>query len=267
MSNNATNKGTAVVTGASAGIGMVYADRLAKQGYDLLLVARRTDRLQDLTKSLSTKYGVTVKFLAEDLTKKSGVDAVVAAITADPTVTMLVNNAGAATLSGFNEADISKHETMNGLNVDALVRLSYAVLPLFRQRDNGVLVNIGSVLSFHTIPVSSVYSGTKGYVMNFTRGLQQEVAGTNVKVQLVMPASTETELWDIAGIPVANLQKDSVMTADNLVDAALAGLAQGELITLPSVEDPTLWEEYDAARIKLFAATQTGKPASRYNIA
>src|ERR1700754_309089 len=132
MSSNAANKGTAVVTGASAGIGMVYADRLAKQGYNLLLVARRADRLQDLTQDLSAKYGVTVKFLAEDLTKKSGVDAVIAAIAADPTVTMLVNNAGSATLSGFNDATFDKHETMNGLNVDALVRLSYATLPLFK---------------------------------------------------------------------------------------------------------------------------------------
>jgi len=265
--SNTGNKGTAVITGASAGIGMVYADRLAKQGYNLLLVARRADRLQQLTKDLSAKYGTTAKFLAEDLTKKSGVDAVVAAVSADSTVTMLVNNAGAATLSGFNDADFSKHETMNELNVGALVRLSYAVLPLFKQRDNGVLVNIGSVLSFHTLPISAVYSGTKGYVMNFTLGLQQEVAGTNVKVQLVLPAATETELWDIAGLPVSNLEKSTVMTVDNLVDAALAGLVQGELITLPSVEDAKLWEEYDAARMKLYAASKTSKPASRYNLA
>jgi short-subunit dehydrogenase len=266
MNSNAAVKGTAVVTGASAGIGMVYADRLAAQGYDLILVARRADRLHELTKRLSAQYGVRATALVEDLSKDAGIDAVVSAIAADPAVTMLVNNAGVATLSGFTDADLSKHEAMNALNVNALVRLCYAVLPRFRQQDKGVLVNIGSVLSLHTLPISSVYSGTKSYVTSFTRGLQQEVAGTGVQVQLVMPSATDTEIWDIAGVPVENLGRERVMSVDNLVDAALAGLANGELVTLPSVEDIRLWEEYDAAREKLFQASQSGKPASRYNV-
>jgi short-subunit dehydrogenase len=266
MNSNAAIKGTAVVTGASAGIGMVYADRLAAQGYDLILVARRAERLNELAKRLSEQYGIHATALVEDLSKDAGVAAVEAAITADPTITMLVNNAGVATLAGFADTDFSKHEAMIDLNVNALVRLCYAVLPLFKQRDNGVLINIGSVLSLHTLPISSVYSGTKAYVTSFTRGLQQEVEGTNVKVQLVMPSATDTEIWDIAGVPVENLGKERVMSVDNLVDAALAGLAKGEAVTLPSVEDIRLWEEYDAAREKLFEATQSGKPASRYNI-
>ena len=266
MNSNAAIKGTAVVTGASAGIGMVYADRLAAQGYDLILVARRAERLNELAKRLSEQYGIRATALVEDLSKDAGVSAVVAAITADPTITMLVNNAGVATLAGFADTDFSKHEAMIDLNVSALVRLCYAVLPLFKQRDNGVLINIGSVLSLHALPISSVYSGTKAYVTSFTRGLHQEVEGTNVKVQLVMPSATDTEIWDIAGVPVENLGKERVMSVDNLVDAALAGLAKGEAVTLPSVEDIRLWEEYDAAREKLFEATQSGKPASRYNV-
>jgi short-subunit dehydrogenase len=267
MSTNAATKGTAVITGASAGIGMTYADRLAKQGYDLLLVARRAERLQELTQRLSAQYGIRATYLAEDLATQAGIDAVVAAVTKDPAVTMLVNNAGVATLTGFNDADLGKHEAMNSLNVGSLVRLCHAILPQFKARDAGVIINISSVLSLHTIPISSVYSGTKGYVSSFTRGLQEELAGTNVKVQLVMPAATATEIWDLAGVPTSNLAEGTVMTVDNLVDAALAGLAQGEFVTMPSVEDIKLWEEYDAARLKLFRASQSGTPASRYNIA
>jgi len=257
MNTHLSGKGTAVITGASAGIGKVYANRLAEQGFDLLLIARRADSLSELAQSLSAQFGIRATFLAEDLTTRSGIEAVVAAVTGDATITMLVNNAGAGTLSGFTDADFSKLETMNTLNVDALVRLSYAVLPLFRQRNKGTLVNISSVLALHTLPISTVYSGTKGYVLSFTRGLQQEVTGTDVKVQLVMPAATHTGFWDIAGLPVSNLEKSVVMTADNLVDAALAGLARGESITLPSVEDVKLWEAYDEAREKLFLASQS----------
>lgn len=267
MNTHLSGKGTAVITGASAGIGKVYANRLAEQGFDLLLIARRADSLSELAQSLSAQFGIRATFLAEDLTTRSGIEAVVAAVTGDATITMLVNNAGAGTLSGFTDADFSKLETMNTLNVDALVRLSYAVLPLFRQRNKGTLVNISSVLALHTLPISTVYSGTKGYVLSFTRGLQQELTGTDVKVQLVMPAATHTGFWEIAGLPVSNLEKSVVMTADNLVDAALAGLARGESITLPSVEDVKLWEAYDEAREKLFLASQSGRPASRYNVA
>jgi uncharacterized protein len=123
------------------------------------------------------------------------------------------------------------------------------------------------VLSIHAMPVSAVYSGTKGFVMNFTRGLQNELANTGVKVQLVNPATTATEIWDNSGIPLSALNKDSVMSAENLVDAALAGFDKGEKVTWPSVADASLWDKYDEARSTLFAASQTGKPAPRYNVA
>lgn len=101
--------------------------------------------------------------------------------------------------------------------------------------------------------------------MTFTRGLQEEVAGRNITVQLVLPAATRTELWDIAGFSLSNLNPQSIMTTDELVDAALSGLDQGEVITLPSVEDATLWDSYDLARQNLLAASQNGKPAVRYS--
>jgi short-subunit dehydrogenase len=100
--------------------------------------------------------------------------------------------------------------------------------------------------------------------MNFSRGLQQELAETNVRLQLVMPAATATELWDLSGVPLASLNQATVMTSENLVDAALAGFDKGEDITLPSVADASLWDKFDQARSTLFAATQTGEPAPRY---
>jgi len=261
------NKGVALVTGASAGLGRVYADRLAKQGYDLILVARRGDRLDAITQSLQAKYGIKAQSIVADLSNHSDLRRVADVLSTDTTISMLVNNAGIATLAPLVNTEKVDIDAMNDINVTALIKLSYAALPKFKARNKGTIINIGSVLSFHALPISSVYSGTKGYVMNFTRGLQAEVEGTNVFVQLVLPASTETELWDLSGVPLKNLNKSTLMSAEDCVDAALAGLDQKELITLPSVEDKELWEAYDEARKKLFSATQSGQPASRYQLA
>jgi uncharacterized protein len=258
-------KGTAVVTGASAGIGKTYADRLAGRGYDLLLVARRGDRLAAIADELRSKYGVAVETLAADLSVGADLDRVAGVLAGDDRITLLVNNAGTSTLSATADTTREALDAMNDVNVVALARLTLAVLPRFKARDQGTIINIGSVLGFHFLPVSSIYSGTKGYVLNFTRGLQQELAGTNVRVQLVAPAATATDIWEISGVPLSALNPDSVMTVEDCVDAALAGLDLGEAVTLPSVEDAAaLLAAYDAARVALLGASQTGKPASRY---
>jgi short-subunit dehydrogenase len=156
---------------------------------------------------------------------------------------------------------------MTNLNITALVRLTLAVLPGFKKRDRGTVINIGSVLGFHWLPVSPLYSGTKGYVLNFTRGLQDELAVSGVVIQLVLPSATATDLWGISGVPLAALDPAIVMTVDNMVDAALAGLDLGERITLPSVEDAgNLLAAYDSARTALLSASRTGKTASRYQV-
>jgi short-subunit dehydrogenase len=261
-------KGTAVVTGASAGIGKTYADRLAGRGYDLLLVARRGDRLAAVAEELRARHGVAVETLAADLSVAADLARVASVLAGDDRITLLVNNAGTATLGTMAAATSDTLGAMNDVNVTALARLTLAVLPRFRARDHGTIINIGSVLGFHFLPVSSIYSATKSYVLNFTRGLQQELAGTNVRVQLVAPATTATDIWEISGVPLSALNPDSVMTVEDCVDAALAGLDLGEAITMPSVEDAAaLLAAYDAARIALLGASQTGKPASRYRAA
>ncbi|MGK5042655.1 SDR family NAD(P)-dependent oxidoreductase [Janthinobacterium sp. GB1R12] len=264
--NAVTPQGTALVTGASSGLGAVYADRLAARGFDLILVARRVERLGVLARSLAEKYGVAVRAMAADLSDADDLRRVADELSSNAAITMLVNNAGVSTLGAVVDAPREGIAAMDQVNVAALTQLTYAVLPQFKQRNSGTIINIGSVLSFHILPVSTIYSATKGYVMNFTRGLQQELAGTGITVQLVLPASTATEIWELSGLPLAQLDQATIMRAEDCVDAALAGLDQGELVTLPSVEDRELWERFDAARLALFAGAMRGKPASRYGL-
>lgn len=257
------SKKIAVVTGASAGIGAVYADRLARRGYDLLLVARRGDRLQELATKLEQACGIKVETFVADLEKEDDLARLETVLAGNPAIRVLVNNAGIARLSPVAETPMKESLAQIALNITALTRLTHAVLSAFKERNEGAIINIASVLAVQTLPVSSVYSGTKAFVLNFSRGLQQELASTAVRVQVVLPAATATDLWDISGVPLAALPQETVMSAEHLVDAALAGFDQGESVTWPSLADASLWERYDTARSDLFAATQTGKPAPR----
>jgi short-subunit dehydrogenase len=259
-----TRPGTALVTGASAGIGATYARRLAARGHDLLLVARRADRLDTLAASLRAAHGVQVATMAADLAQPADLERVAAVLDRDDGIALLVNNAGIATFAPVGETGREALSAMTDVNVSALVRLSRAAIAAFKRRNRGTIVNIGSVLGFHALPFSAAYSGTKGYVLNFTRGLQAEAEGTDVVVQLVAPGATATDIWDLSGVPLSSFAPADLMSLDDLVDAALAGLDRGERITLPSVEDPQLFADYDDARQKLFAASRTGQVASRY---
>ncbi|WP_219953260.1 SDR family NAD(P)-dependent oxidoreductase [Dickeya zeae] len=253
----------AVITGASSGIGSIYADRLARRGYDLLLVARRGDRLQTLAAKLEEAYGIKAETLVADLEHEDDLVRLENVLASNPAIRILVNNAGIARLSPVAETSVKDSLAQIALNITALTRLTHAVLPAFKDRNEGVIINIASALALHALPVSSVYSGTKGFVLNFSRGLQQELASTGIRIQVVLPAATATDLWDISGVPLAALAPETVMSVEHLVDAALAGFDQGESVTLPSLAEISLWEQYDTARANLFTAMQTGKPAPR----
>jgi short-subunit dehydrogenase len=258
------SKGIAVVTGASAGIGKIYAQRLAKRGYDLVLVARRANLLEEVATSIRAESNVKVETVTADLAIAADLDKVATIISTKEGVSLLVNNAGTSTLGPLAVVKDTEVSAMTGLNIDALVRLSLAALAAFKAKDHGTIINIGSVLGFHTLPISSIYSGTKGFVNNFTRGLQDEVAETNVKVQLVLPAATATDIWELSGVPISALDPATVMDVQHMVDAALAGLDQGEKLTFPSVEDSELFAKYEEARLALLMASQSSKVASRY---
>jgi short-subunit dehydrogenase len=254
----------AVVTGASSGIGAVYADRLAKRGYDLVLVARRIDRLHKLAETLSATHGVKVRSVEADLTEEAGLARVEELLRTDEGIALLVNNAGNGKLTGT--ADMSDADTAAtiALNLVAPTRLTRAVLPAFLKRQSGAIINIASVMALHSLPITTLYSATKSYLLMFSRGLQGELANTGVRVQAVLPAGTATEFYDHSGIPLSAFDPAVVMTTDKLVDAALAGFDLGEEVTLPSVHDDSLWTAYEKARSALFGATQAGTPAPRY---
>ena len=265
MTNPSPRK-VALVTGASSGIGAIYADRLAARGYDLVLVARRADRLEALCAQVSKAHGIKAEPIVADLTKDQDLVRIETVLSTNRDLRVLVNNAGLARLAPGAQMSANDALSQIALNVTALARLTQAVVPAFAARNQGLIVNVASVLAIHSLPISAVYSGTKAFVLQYSRGLQQELAETGVKVQLVLPASTATELWDASGVPLSALNQESVMTTENMVDAALAGLDQGETITWPSVADASLWDKYEAARSELFASTQAGTPAPRYRI-
>jgi short-subunit dehydrogenase len=259
-------RGTAIVTGASAGLGKIYADRLAKQGYDLILVARRKDRLEELAKRLTNLYGIQTEALVADLSLTEDVNRVAERIAHDSSVVFLVNNAGTSKLGPTQNSQMADEHAMIQVNVVALTRLTVTALRGFRERDRGTIINVGSILGFQGIPMSSVYSGTKSYVLGFTRSIQDELEGTGVVVQLVAPAATATDIWEIAGVPLSNLDPATVMTAEDCVDSSMAGLALGERVTLNSVEDLSLLGDVHSACQNLLRASQTGRPASRYKL-
>ena len=258
-------KGTAVITGASTGIGAVYADRLAKRGYDLILVARNQQRLSESAARLKST-GRRVETITADLMKKEDVQRVAERLNTDSTITALVNNAGLGSARKLLDEKIDDLESMIYLNVTALTRLALAALPGFVARKNGLLINIASVVALAPDLLNGTYSGTKAYVVNFTQALKNELAGTGVTIQAVLPGATATPFWEKAGRPVDDLPADFVMTAEDMVDESLAGLDQHELVTIPTLPDVADWEKYEAARKALGPNLSRQMPAARYSI-
>ncbi len=258
------SRGTALITGASSGIGAVYADRLARHGYDLVLVARNRDRLQALASRLAAETGRSIEILPADLADKADLARVEAVLRDDARVTALVNNAGVAAVGPLLVSDVDKMEAMIALNVTALTRLTYAAVPGFVARGRGTIVNIASVVAIAPEMLNGVYGGSKAFVLAFSQSLQHELAGKGVRVQAVLPGATATELWSNAGMPVENLPPAIVMKTEDMVDAAIAGLNQGEPVTIPALEDKAQWDAYEAARQAMAPNLSRSAPASRY---
>ena len=258
-------KGTALITGASTGIGAVYADRLAKRGYDLILVARSQEKLSEVAKRLNST-GRSIDTIVADLTKKEDVQRIARRLISDSTITALVNNAGLGSAGRLLDSNIDDLESMIDLNVTALTRLALAALPGFVARKNGLLINIASVVALAPDLLNGTYSGTKAYVVNFTQALKNELEGTGVIVQAVLPGATATPFWDKAGRAVEDLPSEIVMSAEDMVDASIAGLDQHELITIPALPDHADWETFEAARKALGPNLSRQKPAARYGV-
>jgi len=259
-------KGVALITGASTGIGAIYADRLAKRGYDLILVARNQQRLNAAAEHLRTATGVQVTPLPADLNDKAGLAKVEAVLREDPNVAMLVNNAGVGSVASILQADVDKMEAMIDLNITALTRLTYAVAPAFVARGKGTIINISSVVGIAVENLNGVYSASKSYVLSFGHSLQKDLAERGVRIQTVLPGATATEFWDVAGY-APQKTAETTMQADDLVDAALIGLDAGELVTIPGLHETEAWTRWEQGRREMAPKFRNPKPAPRYHVA
>jgi len=264
--SNSSNKGTAVVTGSSSGIGAVYADRLAKRGYDLILVARNEARLKSLSARLTSETGRSVKVLRADLSDKAKLAKVEAMLRDDSSITMLVNNAGLGSVAPLLDADVNKMDEIIALNITALTRLTYAAVPGFVTRGAGTIINIGSVWGISPEALNGLSGASKANFLPFSHSLQHELADKGIRVQAVLPGATATDLWEIAGLPWQKLPPSIVMSVEDMVDAALAGLDQGELVTIPGLHDGDEWTRFEAARRAISQHFGNSVPAQRYRI-
>ncbi|MDO9342155.1 SDR family NAD(P)-dependent oxidoreductase [Pseudomonas pergaminensis] len=258
--------GYALITGASSGIGAVYADRLARQGYDLILVARNQQRLDLLATRLKADTHRDIQVVAADLNLPADLARIEQMLHDDSRISLLVNNAGVGATASLLASDADKMDAMILLNVLALTRLAKAAATNFAAQGRGTLINIGSIVAVAPKLLNGVYAGTKAFVQAFSESLDHELSDKGVSVQVVLPGATATEFWDVAGLPVSNLPDSMVMTTENLVDAALAGLAQGEKVTIPSLPDRLDWDAYEHARLALGPNLSHRAPAPRYGV-
>ena len=179
--------GTALVTGSSEGIGAIYANRLAKRGYDLILVARNAEKLEYLAAGLTKETGRSVKVLPADLSADGDLAKVEATLRGDPSIVLLVNNAGTASVAPLLTADVEKMEDIIDLHITALTRLTYAAAPAFVARGVGTIINIASVVGISPETLNGVYGASKAYVIALSHSLQHELAGKGVRIQAVLP--------------------------------------------------------------------------------
>ncbi|WP_295990387.1 SDR family oxidoreductase [Rugamonas sp.] len=262
--SNATPLGTAVVTGATGGMGAAYALGLAQRGYDLLLVARNAPALQALAQDIGGATGRKVEVAVHDLADAGEQDRLADRLAADADLALLANIAGMAKFSPFTTIEPSKVDHTIAVNIGAFTKLSRAVAPGFAERGRGAIVNFASILAFRTWPEFNVYSATKAYVLALSQAMQAELQDRGVLVQVVFPPATATPFWQEAGFSYDNLPPKAVMRAEDLVAAALVGLDRREAIVMPSLSDALLWDAYQEARMNLLKGMMSGTVAQRY---
>lgn len=254
-----------LITGASTGIGAVYADRFARRGHDLVLVARDQARLEALAAGLRQNYRINVDVLPADLTNANDLAKVEKRLQDDSRIDTLINNAGIAQSGGFIQQTSSSIDQLIALNTTALTRLAAAIAPRLVQAGKGSIVNISSVVGLAPEFGMSVYGATKAFVLFLSQGMSLELSAKGVYVQAVLPAGTYTEIWQRAGIDISNFSQ--MMHVDELVDAALVGFDRRELVTIPPLHKAERWDNLDATRQALLSDIKQAEAAERYKTA
>jgi uncharacterized protein len=264
MISMTTPTGTALITGASSGIGAVYAERLSRRGYDLILVARDEKRLDSVATRVTATTGRAVEAVPADLTAKTDQQRVERILQTDNRITLLLNNAGIGATQPLIDSDVETLDKMIQLNVTALTRLARAVAPAFVARRGGAIINIASVVALAPEVLNGTYAGTKAFVLTLSQSLHHELGPKGVQIQAVLPGATSTDFWKVAGAPVSQLPSEIVMTAEEMVDAALVGFDRKELVTIPALPDPSDWDAFEAARRVMVPNLSRSTAAARY---
>ena len=261
---SASRPTTALVTGASSGIGATYADRLARRGHGLVLVARSGDRLDALAARLRSETGVAVETLVADLADAAALARVERRLRDDAAIGLLVNNAGSALPGGIADQGPDAIEGLIRLNVTAPARLAAAVLPRLMAAGEGAIINVASVLAVAPEAMPGIYPATKSFVLTLSQSLALEAGPRGVYVQAVLPAATRTEIWSKTGHAVDSVP--GLMEVGDLVDAALVGFDRGEAVTVPPLHDEAQWDAFSAARLALLPGFRQSRPAPRYGV-
>lgn len=251
-----------LITGASTGIGATYAERFARRGHDLVLVARDAVRMEALASRLRQETGVAIDILQADLTKAEDLVKVETRLRDDERIGVLVNNAGAAIGRTFVDQNADDMTKLVALNATALVRLASAIAPRLANAGEGAIVNIGSVVGLVPEFGMTVYGATKAFVLFLSQGLAHELGPKGVYIQAVLPATTRTEIWDHVGADVNAM--NNVMEVGDLVDAALVGFDRREPVTIPPLHDGSQWDALDGARKAMLGNLVNALPAERY---
>lgn len=251
-----------LITGASTGIGATYAERFARRGHDLVLVARDVVRMEALAGRLRQETGVTIDILPADLTQAADLAKVETRLRDDARIGILVNNAGTAIGGSFVDQSVDDMTRIVALNATALVRLSSAIAPRLARAGEGAIVNIGSVVGLAPEFGMTVYGATKAFVLFLSQGLAHELGSKGVYIQAVLPATTRTEIWDHVGADVNAMS--NVMEVADLVDAAMVGFDRREPVTIPPLHDGGQWDAFDGARKAMLGNLVNALPAERY---
>jgi len=259
----ATSKGVALVTGASAGIGAVYADRLAKRGYDLVLVARDVGRMAALGERLRDETGVAINVIPADLTMDGDVAKIEQRLGVGD-ITLLVNNAGMSLKGGILENGAPDLSRIIALNVTAPTRLASAAVKAFVAKGAGAIINLSSVLALAPEMFEGVYSGTKAYLLNLSQAMAAQLKDTGVYIQAVLPGATRTDLWEKAGRDVNSFPQGFLMEVGDMVDAALVGFDRRETVTIPPLADEGQFQVMQQARLAMAPHLSKSEVPPRY---
>ena len=228
---------TAIITGASKGIGKAIAAELAAKGFDLLLIARTESLLQTLAAELSHRHNVKVEYLSLDLTTPDSINKIIEKVENEKlSVQVLINNAGYAQWGNFAELDLIEQENMMFVNMNLMVRLSHRLLPQLLKNQKSYLLNVASSSAYQAIPTLAIYCASKAFVLQFTRALRHELKGKGINVSCLSPGPTETEFMNVAGMTTAKMKKQAAkfnMSPEAVASIGLKGLMNNKAEIIP----------------------------------